>query len=56
MPKIAGKIAELWSKQTVVNLADFDRNTNTEGNIVDLSFRTLNRVNKNYRLKSSYRE
>lgn len=52
--KVMPKIAELWSKQTVLNLADFDRNSTTEGNIVDLSFRTLKRVNKNDRLKSSY--
>jgi hypothetical protein len=48
------KIAELWKKQTVLKLADFDANKNTIGDSVELSFRTLSKVNKKDTLKNNY--
>jgi len=48
------KIANLWNKQTVLKLADFDANTNTVGDSLELSFRTLKKVNKKDKLKNNY--
>ena len=52
--EVMPKIAELWNKQTVLKLADFDANTKTIGDGVELSFRTLSKVNKEDRLKNNY--
>lgn len=52
--EVMPKIAELWNKQTVLKLADFDANKNTIGDSVELSFRTLSKVNKKDTLKNNY--
>ena len=52
--EVMPKIAELWKKQTVLKLADFDANKNTIGDSVELSFRTLSKVNKKDTLKNNY--
>ena len=49
--EVMPKIANLWNKQTVLKLADFDANTNTVGDSVDLSFRTLRKVNRKDKFK-----
>ena len=49
--EVMPKIADLWNKQTVLKLADFDANKNTIGDSVELSFRTLSKVNKKDTLK-----
>ena len=52
--EVMPKIADLWNKQTVLKLADFDANKNTIGDSVELSFRTLSKVNKKDTLKNNY--
>lgn len=52
--EVMPKIAELWNKQTVLKLADFDANKNTIGDSVELSCRTLSKVNKKDTLKNNY--
>lgn len=52
--EVMPKIANLWNKQTVLKLADFDANTNTVGDSLELSFRTLKKVNKKDKLKNNY--
>ena len=52
--EVMPKIADLWNKQTVLKLADFDANNNTIGDSVELSFRTLSKVNKKDTLKNNY--
>jgi hypothetical protein len=52
--EVMPKIADLWNKQKVLKLADFDANKNTIGDSVELSFRTLSKVNKKDTLKNNY--
>ena len=52
--EVMPKIVDLWNKQTVLKLADFDANKNSIGDSVELSFRTLSKVNKKDTLKNNY--
>jgi hypothetical protein len=52
--EVMPKIADLWNKQTVLKLFDFDASKNTIGDSVELSFRTLSKVNKKDTLRTNY--
>lgn len=52
--EVMPKIAELWDRQTVLQLADFDAKTNTVEDSVELLFRTISKVNKKDKLKNKY--